>query len=63
MKTPVPKPNKAAGFQAGNLFKKSFQYRRFPVNITKFLRTAFLNRTPLVAASIFGSVIAAENTC
>ena len=31
--------------------KKRLQHRFFPVNIAKFLRTAFFNRPPLVAAS------------
>ena len=33
--------------------KKGFQHRCFSVNIAKFLRAAFFNRTPLVAASAF----------
>ena len=30
------------GFQTGNLVKKRFQYRFFPVKFAKFLRTPFL---------------------
>ena len=37
--------------KACNFTKKRLQHRRFPVNIEKFLRTAF-HRTPSVAASI-----------
>ena len=45
--------NTVAGLQACacNCIKKSLQRRRFPVNIAKFVRTAFFYRTPLVAAS------------
>ena len=41
--------NIVAGLQV--FFKKRFQGRWFPVNITKFLRTVFFYRTLLVAAS------------
>ena len=41
--------NKVADLQA-NFIKKKLQHRCFPVNIAKFLRTAFY-RTPTVAAS------------
>ena len=34
--------NKVAGFQAWNFIKKRLQYGCVPVNIMKFLRTAFL---------------------
>ena len=33
--------NKVTCFQACNFIKKNLQYRCFPVNITKFLRTVF----------------------
>ena len=43
MKVPVLKSlfNKVAGIQACNSVKKKLQHRCFPVNIAKFLRTAF----------------------
>ena len=43
MKVPVLKSlfNKVAGIQACNSAKKKLQHRCFPVNIAKFLRTAF----------------------
>ena len=43
MKVPVLKSlfNKVAGIQAYNSIKKKLQHRCFPVNIAKFLRTAF----------------------
>ena len=34
------------------LLKKRLWHRCFPVNFTKFLRTPFFNRTPLVTASV-----------
>ena len=37
--------------QACNFIKKRPQYRCFPVNIVKFLRTTFFYRTPPVATS------------
>ena len=43
--------NKVAGLQACNVIKKRLQHRCFPVNMVKFLRTAFINGTPAVAAS------------
>ena len=33
--------NKAAALKTGNFIKKGLQQRCFPVNIAKFLRTAF----------------------
>ena len=35
-----------------NFIKKRLWHRCFPVNFTKFLRTPFFNRTPLVTASV-----------
>ena len=35
---------------ACNFIKKRLQYKRFPVNIAKFLKTAFY-KTPLMAVS------------
>ena len=43
--------NKVAGAQACNYIKKRLQHRPFPVNIAKFLRTAFFYRTPPQAAA------------
>ena len=40
--------NKIAVLKACNFIKKKLQHRCFPVNIAKFLRTAFY-RTPLLA--------------
>ena len=42
--TPVLKSlfNEAAGLKAFNFIKKRLQHRCFPVNIAKFLKTAFL---------------------
>ena len=37
--------------KACNFIKKRLQYKCFPVNIGKFLRATFFNRTPPVAAS------------
>ena len=37
--------NKVAGLKTRNLIKKRLQHRHFPVNIEKFLRTAFLQNT------------------
>ena len=37
--------NNVAGFQAWNFVKKRLQHRYFPVNVTKFLRTAILKNT------------------
>ena len=44
--------NKVAGLQAYNSIKKRLQHRCFPVNIAKYLRTAF-DRAPLVATSTY----------
>ena len=44
--------NKVAGPSPANLLKNRLQHRCFPVNIEKFLRTAFY-RTPPMAASEF----------
>ena len=41
---------KVASLQAYNFIKKRLQHRCFPVNIAKFLRTAFLWNTSPVAA-------------
>ena len=38
--------------QASTLLKKRLSHRCFPVNFSKFLRTFFSYRTPLVAASV-----------
>ena len=38
-------PNKVTGLKAGNFIKKRLQHRHFPVNIAKFVRTAFLKNT------------------
>ena len=38
--------------KAYNFIKKRLQHRRFPLNISKFLRTPFFYRTHLVAASV-----------
>ena len=43
--------NKDAGLNVCNAIKKRLQHRCFPVNITKFLRTAFY-RTSLLVASV-----------
>ena len=42
-KTPVLESllNKYAGLKAFNVIKSRLQYRRFPVNFAKFLRTPF----------------------
>ena len=48
--------HKVAGFQACNFTKKSLQHRCFPVNIAKFLRTAFYRMSP-VAASVMHNVL------
>ena len=37
---------------SATLLKKRLWHRCFPVNFTKFLRTPFFNRTPLVTASV-----------
>ena len=37
--------NKVAGLQDCKFIKKRYQHRCFPVNIAKFLRTAFLQNT------------------
>ena len=37
---------------ACNFIKKETLAQVFPVNVVKFLRTSFLHRTPLVAASV-----------
>ena len=37
--------NKVAGVKTCNFIKKRLQHRCFPVNITKFLRAAFLQNT------------------
>ena len=37
--------NKFVGLQACNFIKKRIQYRYFPVNFAKFLRTPFLQNT------------------
>ena len=39
-------------WRPATLLKKRLQHRCFPVNIAKFLRTAFFYRTPLVATSM-----------
>ena len=44
--------NKVAGLMSATLLKKRLWHRCFPVNFAKFLRTAFLYRTPLVTASV-----------
>ena len=53
-KTPVPESlfNKAADLRLATLLKKRLCHRFFPVNFVKFLRTPFLDRTLLVAASV-----------
>ena len=43
--------NKVATLRPATLLKKRLWHRCFPVNFVKFLRTPFLHRTPLVAAS------------
>ena len=43
--------NKVTGLKAGNFIKKRLQYMCFPVNIAKFVRTAFY-RTPPVAVFV-----------
>ena len=44
--------NKVAGLKPCNFIKKELQHMYFPVNIAKFLRTAFFYRTALVTASV-----------
>ena len=44
--------NKAADLRLATLLKKRLWHRFFPVNFVKFLRTPFLDRTLLVAASV-----------
>ena len=44
--------NKVAGLEACKSIKRRLQYRCFPVNNAKFLRTDFFYRTPLVVASV-----------
>ena len=48
-KTPLLK---SLSNKACNFIKKRHQHRCFPVNIAKFLRTVFLNKTPRVATSM-----------
>ena len=50
--------NKVTGLKPYNFIKKRLQYRRFHVNTSKFLRTAFFNGTLPVAAS---NTIATQN--
>ena len=44
--------NKVVGLRSATLLKKRLWYRCFPVNFVKFLKNTFLQRTPLVAASV-----------
>ena len=59
--------NKVADHQTWNFIKRRSQHRRFPVNIAKFLKTAFFYRIPLLAASEYtwqtfvGYVLRADN--
>ena len=43
---------KFTGLRSATLLKKRLWYRCFPVNFVKFLKNTFLQRTPLVAASV-----------
>ena len=51
-KTPVLESlfNNITGMKAWNFLKKRLQHKRFPVNITKFLRTAFFVEHPVAAS-------------
>ena len=42
---------KVGGLEARKSIKRGLQHRCFPVNIAKFLKNSFFNRTPLVVAS------------
>ena len=42
---------KVTGLRPATLSKKRLWHRCFPVNYAKFLRTPFIHKTPLVAAS------------
>ena len=44
--------NKVSGFSKCNFVQKELQHRCFLVNIAKFLRTAFFNIIPPVAAFV-----------
>ena len=49
--------NKVVGLKVCKFIKKRLQHRCFPVKIAKFLRTAFLYRTPPAAADISSSTL------
>ena len=48
--------NKVAGLQTCNFIKKRLQDSCFPVNVAKFLRTAFHGTTPVAASAKFDKV-------
>ena len=49
--------NKVSGLKTGNFIKKRLQHRCFPVNIAKFLRTAFfIEHLPWLFLSVFDEV-------
>ena len=51
--TPLSEPffNKVADLKVCNFIKKRLQHRCFPVNIVKFFKNSFFNKTPPMASS------------